>query len=140
MTDRNKATALRFIEAFSSGDSETAAACLASDAQTVAKGFGKLSGVRPRELILPRQLRFATPYRPASIPDFRSVTAEGDTVVVEFTGRSTLANGEEYNNEYCMVFTFGKGLITRVNEYYCTILADEKILPLLAEVEASRQA
>jgi hypothetical protein len=37
-----------------------------------------------------------------------------------------------------MVFTLANGLIKSVNEYYCTILADERILPLLANVEQQR--
>lgn len=71
-------------------------------------------------------------------PNFLTTTAEGERVVVEFEGDATLANGEGYCNQYCMVFTLENGLIRNVNEYYCTILADQKILPLLADVEAQR--
>ena len=73
-------------------------------------------------------------------PEFLSVTAEGNRVAVEFEGHALLANGERYDNQYCMVFTLEDGLIRHVNEYYCTILADEKILPLLAGVEEQRKA
>ena len=41
-------------------------------------------------------------------------------------------NGTPYCNQYCMVFTLRDGRIVHVNEYYCTILADEAIGPLLA--------
>jgi ketosteroid isomerase-like protein len=61
-------------------------------------------------------------------------------VAVEFEGDATLVNGERYCNQYCMVFTLKDGRIRQVNEYYCTILADEKIGPLLAEVEKQRKA
>lgn len=71
-------------------------------------------------------------------PTFHSVTAEGDRVVVEFEGDATLINGESYCNQYCMVFTVNDGRIKHVNEYYCTILADERIGSLLADVEARR--
>ncbi|MET0180855.1 MAG: hypothetical protein ABW194_10305 [Novosphingobium sp.] len=37
-----------------------------------------------------------------------------------------------------MVFTLAEGKASRVNEYYCTILADAKILPLLVDVEQQR--
>jgi ketosteroid isomerase-like protein len=67
------------------------------------------------------------------------VTGEGDRVAVEFEGDATLANGERYCNQYCMVFTFGDGKIKHVNEYYCTILADQKIGPLLSGVEEQRR-
>ena len=140
MNEANKSLVIKFIEAFSNGDAETAETCLAPRAQTVAKGFGKLSGVRPRELILATTAAFKDTIPTGLRPIFLSVTAEAERVIVEFEGNATLANGVAYNNQYCMVFTLGDGLIKNVNEYYCTILADEKILPLLAEVEAQRQA
>ena len=37
-----------------------------------------------------------------------------------------------------MLFTLVDRKIKQVNEYYCTILADEKILPLLSDVERQR--
>ena len=60
-------------------------------------------------------------------------------MVVEFEGDATLVNGESYCNQYCMTFIVQDGRIKQVNEYYCTILADERIGPLLADVEARRQ-
>lgn len=138
MSEHNKEIAIRFIKAFSDGDVETAETCLAPGAVTIAKGFGKLSGPRPRELILATTGAFKDTIPTGLQPDFLTTTAEGDRVVVEFEGNATLSNGESYCNQYCMVFAFENGLIKVVNEYYCTILADEKILPLLAEVEAQR--
>lgn len=138
MSEHNKETAIRFIKAFSDADVKTAETCLAPGAVTVAKGFGKLSGPRPRELILATTGAFKDTIPTGLRPDFLTTTAEGDRVVVEFEGNATLANAESYCNQYCMVFTFEDGLIKVINEYYCTILADERILPLLAEVEAQR--
>lgn len=138
MTEDNKAVVRKFIEAFSSGDAVTAETCLAPDAMTVAKGFGKLSGERPRELILATTGAFKDLIPTGLRPEFISMTGEEDRVVAEFEGNSTLANGEKYDNQYCMVFTLEHGKIKKVNEYYCTILADEKILPLLADVERQR--
>ena len=138
MTDQNKEVVRKFIKAFSDGDAVTAETCLAPGALTVAKGFGKLSGPRPRELILATTAAFKDTIPTGLQPNFLTVTAEGDRVVVEFEGNATLANGADYCNQYCMVFTLENGLIKLVNEYYCTILADDRILPLLAEVEAKR--
>ncbi len=45
-----------------------------------------------------------------------------------------LKNGTRYANQYCMVFTMRDGKISGLNEYYCTILADECMLPMLAEI------
>jgi ketosteroid isomerase-like protein len=138
MSEQNKATVIKFIEAFSNGDAQTAETCLAPDAMTIAKGFGRLSGPRPRELIIATTAAFKQTIPTGLQPSFLSVIADEEKVAVEFEGNATLANGESYCNQYCMVFTLENGLIKIVNEYYCTILADEKILPLLSEVEEQR--
>lgn len=138
MSELNRKVVLSFIEAFSRGDAEAAKACLAPDAVTYAKGFGMLSGPRPYALILATTAAFRDLIPDGLRPTFLSVIAEGDRVSVEFVGDARLVNGEEYNNEYCMVFTLSGGRIKSVNEYYCTLLADQKIGPLLASVEAQR--
>ena len=139
MSEQNKQTAVRFIEAFSRADVEGAKACLAPDAVTIAKGFGKLSGARSYQLILATTGAFKEIIPSGLRPNFLSVTGEGDRVAVEFEGDATLANGERYCNQYCMVFTFHDDKIKQVNEYFCTILADEKIGPLLSGVEGQRK-
>ncbi len=140
MSEDNKAVVIRFIKAFSDGDAEAAATCLAPGATVTAKGFGKLSGPRTRELILATTAAFKETIPTGLRPEFLTVTAEENRVVVEFEGNATLANGVDYNNQYCMVYALENGLIKSSHEYYCTILADEKILPLLAGVEAQRNA
>jgi ketosteroid isomerase-like protein len=140
MSEQNKQTAVKFIEAFSAGDAETAKTCLSPRALTIAKGFGKLSGPRPYELIVATTAAFKDIIPTGLRPRFSTVTAEGARVAVEFEGNAVLANGKDYCNQYCMIFTFEDGLILQVNEYYCTILADERILPLLADVETQRHA
>jgi ketosteroid isomerase-like protein len=72
-------------------------------------------------------------------PNVKSVIADGDRVAVEFEGDATLANGERYCNQYCFVFTLQDGRIKVLHEYFCTILADQKIGPLLTAVEARRK-
>lgn len=138
MCEINKKVVLDFIEAFSRGDAEAADICLAPDAVTYAKGFGMLSGPRPRELILATTAAFKELIPDGLRPTFQAVIADGDRVAVEFVGDATLVTGEEYSNEYCMVFTLQNGKIRSVNEYYCTLLADQKIGPLLADIEAQR--
>lgn len=138
MSEQNKRVVLDFIKAFSAGDAEAAKACLAPDAVTMAKGFGKLSGPRSYEFILATTRAFKELIPTGLRPTFQTVIAEGDLVAVEFEGDATLVNGERYCNQYCMVFTLRAGQITHVNEYYCTLLADQKIGPLLADVEAQR--
>jgi ketosteroid isomerase-like protein len=140
MSEQHKQVAISFIEAFSKGDAEAAKKYLTPDAVTIAKGFGKLSGPRSYELIVATTGAFTQIIPTGLRPSFRSVTAEGERVVVEFEGDATLANGERYCNQYCMVFTLRDGKIKQVNEYYCTILADQKIGPLLVDVEEKRHS
>jgi len=140
VSEQNKQVAIRFIEAFSRADTETLRQCLAPDAVVHSKGFGKLSGTRSYEFIVATTSAFKDVIPTGLNPKFHSVMAEGDRVAVEFEGNATLANGEPYKNQYCLVLTFEKGRIKQVNEYYCTLLADEKIGPLLADVEQRRKA
>ena len=139
MSEQNKQIARRFIEAFSRGDVEATKACLAPDAVAIAKGFGKLSGRRSYEFIVATTGTFKEIIPSGLRPVFKAVTAEGDRVAVEFEGDATLANGERYCNQYCMVFTLRDAKIEQVNEYFCTILADEKIGPFLSAVEEQRK-
>ena len=132
MSEQNKQVVLNFINAMGKGDAEEAAPCLAPDAFTLAKGFGKFAGVRQHDLILATINAFRKLVPDGMQPVIQSVTAEGDRVVVEFEGNATLSNGASYCNQYCMVFTLQGGRIKQVNEYFCTILADEVLFPLVA--------
>jgi uncharacterized protein len=140
MSEQNKQIAVHFIEAFSRADTEAVKACLAPDAVVHSKGFGKLSGTRTYEFIVATTGAFKDVIPSGLQPHFLSVTAEGERVIVEFEGNATLANGERYANQYCFVITFANGRIKQVHEYYCTVLADEKIGPLLQDIENERKA
>ena len=131
MSDSNKDVALRFLDAMGRGDAETAAQCITEDAFTLAKGFGKFAGVRERETILATITAFRDLMPEGMKPEILSVLAEGDRVVLEFEGHGKLFNGEDYCNQYCMVFTLRDGRIAQVNEYFCTALADRVLYPLI---------
>lgn len=135
MSEQNKQIVLTFLDAMGKGDAKTAATCLAPDATTVAKGFGKFAGVRHIDRILGTIEAFRE-----LIPDGLKVTihsllSEGDQVAVEFEGDARLFNGTPYCNQYCMIFTLENDRIKQVNEYFCTILADETLYPLVAAAE-----
>lgn len=137
MPQSNKDVALAFISAMDKGDADAGAQCLDPTAVTIAKGFGKLSGERRYDTIVGTIGAFRELMPEGMNPVIHSVTSEGDRVVVEFEGNAVLANGTPYCNQYCMVFTLRDGRIVSVNEYYCTIHADEAIGPLLeARAEA----
>jgi uncharacterized protein len=132
MSEQNKQVVLKFIDSMGKGDAAAAAPCIAEDTFTLAKGFGKFAGVRTHDTILATISAFRQLMPDGMEPVIHSVTAEGDRVVVEFEGNGILINGESYNNQYCMVFTLRGSKIRQVNEYFCTILADEKLWPLVA--------
>lgn len=134
MSDANKHVVLTFIDAMGRGDAEAADPCLAQDAFTLAKGFGHFAGVRERPTILATIAAFRQLMPEGMKPDIHTVTAEGDRVVVEFEGNGRLFNGEDYSNQYCMVFTLEKGKIKKVEEYFCTLLADQVLWPLVSQM------
>lgn len=134
MSEHNKQLVLTFIDAMGRGDADAAAPCIAEDTFTLAKGFGKFAGVRTRDTILATIGAFRELMPTGMAPTIVSVTADEERVVVEFEGHGTLVNGEDYSNQYCMVFIIRDGKIRQVNEYFCTILADEKLWPLVEKM------
>jgi uncharacterized protein len=48
---------------------------------------------------------------------FRRPIGDGDTVALEWRVRARTATGEEYDNEYCGMFTVRDGRIAAVREY-----------------------
>ncbi|PTU31887.1 SRPBCC family protein [Stenotrophobium rhamnosiphilum] len=137
MSEQNKKVVLTFINAMSAGDSAASAPCLDKEAFTLAKGFGKFAGTRhyndivgmigALKILVPTGLR----------PTIHSITADGDRVVVEFEGNGVTSEGTAYCNQYCMVFTMRNGLIRQVNEYFCTILADQVLWPMVERMQSS---
>lgn len=136
MTEQNKDVVVKFIRAMGESDGVTAASCLAEDAFTDAKGFGKFAGIRNYDTIVGTIGAFKQLLPTGLRPDIKSITAAGNRVVVEFVGNAITKAGTEYKNEYCMVFTLADGKIKQVNEYFCNILADEVLWPLIEEMSA----
>ena len=52
--------------------------------------------------------------------EFRTVTAEGDVVVVEHRLSAVLPNGRPYVNDYCFVYEVRDGKVLRIREYMDT--------------------
>ncbi|RZK00778.1 MAG: hypothetical protein EOO76_11375 [Novosphingobium sp.] len=134
MSEANKQIALDFLQAMSDGDAEGMARCTTEDAETFTKGFGQVSGWRNRETMLATAAAFRQVVPTGFRPTVHSLTAEGDRVVLEFEGDAVLSNGEPYCNQYVFIFTFRDGKIRQLNEYFCTVLADRTIMPLLAQM------
>jgi ketosteroid isomerase-like protein len=131
MSEKNKQVVLRFIDAMGRGDTEAAKPCLDPEAKTIAKGYGKFAGERSYETIVGTIGAFTVLLPKGLNPTIKDVTCEGDRVVAEFEGNAVTSTGVPYKNQYCMVFTLRNGRIYRVNEYFCTIHADEVLWPLV---------
>jgi ketosteroid isomerase-like protein len=132
MSEHNKEVVIRFIEAMGSSNAAAAVPCLDPEAFTVAKGFGKFAGVRPYATVVGTIDAFKKLLPTGLRPTIKSVTAEGERVVVEWEGNAVTSDGKPYCNQYCMVFTMRDDRIKQVNEYFCTILADEVLWHLVA--------
>ena len=57
----------------------------------------------------------------------KSVTAEGDRVVVEYAGDTPLTNGKRYQNTYLSLFVIRDGRVATVREYCDTGYARETL-------------
>jgi hypothetical protein len=134
MSEANKKIALKFLDAMCVGDAVGQGECLTDDAFTLTKGFGSVSGRRNRETMLATVDAFREVVPTGFRPKYDRVVAEGDTVVVEWEGNAVLSDGTPYCNQYVFVFTFENGKIKQLNEYFCTVLADSTIMPLLAKM------
>jgi ketosteroid isomerase-like protein len=133
MSEANKQAALAFLQAMGDGDAEGMARVTTEDAETFTKGFAQVSGWRNRDTMLATTAAFRDVVPTGFRPKIGKVVAEGDTVVIEFEGNAVLSNGEPYCNQYVFVFTMADGKVRQLNEYFCTVLADKTILPLLAQ-------
>jgi ketosteroid isomerase-like protein len=62
---------------------------------------------------------------PSASIEVHGIYGDGDTVIVEQSGRNELPGGRRYDNNYCWVFRFAGGLIAEVREYMDTQLVTE---------------
>lgn len=133
MSDQNKATVVRFIEAMSDGDAAAADECLAPDAVAVTKGFSKFTGTTNRDAIIELIGSIKSLVPTGLRAKIGSVIAEGDRVSVEFEGDAVTSEGQAYHNQYCMTFVLSGGKIVRSHEYFCTRHAEDALFPVLAQ-------
>ncbi len=63
--------------------------------------------------------------------DFTNIVAAGSTVIVEETMSATLADGNDYVNDYCLIFELDGDRIRRVREYMDTARGNRQVHNLL---------
>ena len=130
MSEANKQVALKFIKAMGSNDPVAAAECIAPDAVAVATGNSHFKGSRDARMMIDGIAAFKTLIPSGLNFTIHSALADGDQVAVECDGNGTTVAGTAYCNRYVFLITLRAGKITLVNEYFCTVLANEVLWPL----------
>jgi uncharacterized protein len=130
MSDTNKQVALKFITAMGENDPVAAAECLAPDAVAVATGNSHFKGSRDARMMIDGIEAFKSLMPSGLSFTIHSAIADGDQVAVECEGNAKTVAGTAYCNRYVFVCTLRDGKITLVNEYFCTVLANDVLWPL----------
>lgn len=134
MSEANKKVALTFLHALCGGDAETLKTVIADDIVAILPGTSNIAGTRRLAEIFGVCAMFPKISRNGLQVKVLNVTAEDDRVAIEWEGECALLNGKNYNNVYHMLFFVRDGKVARMKEYLDTKLADEVIIPFLAEM------
>jgi len=118
MTTAEKLALLdRFFAAIQAGDLETVRACYAPDAQIWHNNDNAIQG--PAEN-LPVLRWVSTNIKGMRYDDVRRTVMEDGRVFQQHVLRGTAPNGQPLEVFACIVFSFGGGCITRLDEYLDT--------------------
>ncbi len=125
--ETNKEMVKSTWQAFVRGDLKSAFANMSDEVSWLIPGNLKnLSGLRKgKTAILEFARNAAKIFLNGLQTQINRVYGDGDTVIMELTNRGKLANGKDYENEYCFVFEIESGKIRRVREYVDTQKANE---------------
>lgn len=136
MSDANKVTAKRFLDALGAGDSATLKTLVTDDIQVITPGNAKICGIRDYGVIMAIADAFPKITKAGLTFKILNLTAEDDRVACEAEGYSTMVNGKDYNNHYHFLMHFRDGKIFRMKEYLDTELADAVLGPYLSGAPA----
>lgn len=120
----NKKLVQDAFAAWAQGDGMAFFNLLADNATWTVLGSCPISGtyVGRQQLIenalKPQRAKLAGPPTPTVI----NLIAEGDTVVIQWTGKGTTTDGRPYNNSYCYVVQIENGKIIHGTAYLDTAL------------------
>ena len=118
--ERNKAAALKMLEAVGSRSAAAVGELMAADATWWVLGAGdRDAAAAPRGPFLDAfEARMNQLFTTPVSFTVKGVTAEGDRVAIEADSSAQLANGKPYANMYHFLFLFAPdGKITAVREY-----------------------
>lgn len=125
--ERNKATALTYIEGIGTQDLSGIAKLLRSDATfwQIGKKL-ELAGSHDMAETARLSLKAISKFPSGMTFTIATITAEGNRVAVEADSNAILANGNPYNNQYVFFFYFDdEGKISEFREYWDTLYAFE---------------
>ncbi len=128
-TIENKALVQRTHAELDQGNGQAFIDSLADDASWTLEGTTPGSrtyagkAVIREELIKPLFAQFAGPY----VSKTERIIAEGDRVVVLFSGDVLTKAGKRYNNRYCYVYRLEGGRVKELTEYFDTALVQEAL-------------
>lgn len=135
----NREVVLRFMEGLGTNNAELVASCIGPDTCAITKGYGRFAGSRPAEAIVGMIDAFNKMVPGGLNFTIIDVTGDGDRIAVEAEGNAMTAAGTPYRNQYCFVFSLRDGLIRQVNEYFCSVHADEVLWPLVEQTREFRR-
>jgi ketosteroid isomerase-like protein len=126
--EENKQFVLASYQAFATREKDRVAAYFAADAEwnapernATAVALGQSAGFMGREAIVAYLTgTVGGDLLKGSKVKLLSVTADGDSVVVEQRFEATVCNGRPYRLDYCFIFVLSDGLIQQVRTYFDT--------------------
>jgi len=128
-TTDNKALVQRIHAELDKGNGRLFIDSLAEDARWMLEGttpwsrtYAGKAAIR-KELIEPLFAQFSGPY----VSKTECIIAEGDRVVVLFSGDVPTKSGKRYNNHYCYVYRLEGGKVKELTEYFDTALVQEAL-------------
>ncbi len=125
----NKALVQRIHAELDKGNGQVFVDSLADDARWTLEGttpwsrtYAGKKAIR-EELLKPLFAQFAGPY----VSKTERIIAEGDRVVVLFSGDVPTKAGKRYNNRYCYIYRLEGGQVKELTEYFDTALVQEAL-------------
>jgi len=128
-TTDNKALVQRIHAELDKGNGQLFLDNLADDARWTLEGstpwsrtYAGKAAIR-EELLKPLFAQFAGPY----VSKTERIIAEGDRVVVLFSGDVPTRAGKRYNNRYCYIYRIEGGKVKELTEYFDTALVEQAL-------------
>ena len=128
-TDDSRALVQRIHSELDKGNGQLFIDSLADDARWTLEGstpwsrtYTGKAAIR-EELLKPLFAQFAGPY----VSKTERIIAEGDRVVVLFSGDVPTRAGKRYNNRYCYIYRIEGGKVKELTEYFDTALVQQAL-------------